>query len=98
MISWFSRKKTNIAHSIAEAEYITACSACSEAVWLQKKLAGLFNEEIDVTNILFDNQSCIKITENPVFHDKSKHIEVRHHLILDMVQKGAIKLKYVSTE
>ena len=38
------------------------------------------------------------MTENPVFHDKSKHIEVRYHFIRDMVQKGAIKLKYVPIE
>ena len=61
-------------------------------------LAGLFDEEIDVTDIHCDNQICIKMTENPLFHDKSKHIEVRYHFIRDMVQKGAIKLKYVPTE
>ena len=55
-------------------------------------LEGLFDEEIDVTNILCDNQSCIKMTENPFFHDKSKHIEVRYHFIRDMVQKGVVKL------
>ena len=38
------------------------------------------------------------MTTNPVFHDKSKHIEVRYHFIRDMAQKGAIKLKYVPTE
>ena len=63
MISWFSRKQTNIALSTAEAKYIVACSACSEAVWLQKMLAGLFDVEIDATDILCDNQSCIKMTK-----------------------------------
>ena len=61
-------------------------------------LSGLFNVEIDVTDILCDNQSCIKMTENPVFHDKSKHIEIKYHFIQDMVQKGAAKLKSVPTE
>ena len=98
MISWFSRKHTSIALSTDEAEYITACSACSETVWLRKMLLGLFDVEVDVTVILCDNQSCIKMTENPVFHDKSKHIEIKYHFIRDMVQKGAVKLKYVPTE
>ena len=98
MISWLSRKQTNIALSTTEAEYIATCSTCSEAAWLQKMLAGLFAAEIDVTDILCDNQSCIKMTENPVFHDKTKHIIVRYHFIWDMVQKGAIKLKYVPTK
>jgi hypothetical protein len=45
--------------------------------------------------ILYDNQSCIKMTKKLVFHDKSKHIEIRYHYIRDMVQRGAIKLHYV---
>ena len=81
MISWFSRKHTSIALSTAEVEYIATCSACSEVVWLQKTLAILFDEDIDVTNIHCDNQSCINMTENPLFHDKSKHIGVRYHFI-----------------
>ena len=48
--------------------------------------------------ILCDNQSCIKMTENPMFHAKLKHIEIRYHYIRDMVQRGAIKLQYVSTD
>ena len=61
-------------------------------------LEGLFNAEIDVTDILCDNQNCIKMKEILVFHDKSKHIEVRYHFIRDMVQKGDVKLKYVPIE
>ena len=47
--------------------------------------------------ILCDNQSCIKMTENLVVHDRSKHIEIRYFYIRDMMQKGDIKLQYVST-
>ena len=61
-------------------------------------MSGLFNLELDTTVILCDNQSCIKMTENPVFHDKSKHIEIWYFYIRDMIQKGAIKLHYVSTD
>ena len=61
-------------------------------------MSGLFDLELDTTVILCDNQSCIKMTEKPLFHDKSKHIEIQYFYIRDMVQKGAIKLKYVSTD
>ena len=61
-------------------------------------MSGLFNLELDTTVILCDNQSCIKMTENPLFHDRSKHIEIRYFYIRDMMQKGAIKLQYVSTD
>jgi hypothetical protein len=48
--------------------------------------------------IFCDNQSCIKMTKNPMFHDKTKHIEIRYHYIHDMVQKGVVKLQYVGTD
>jgi hypothetical protein len=50
------------------------------------------------TAILCDKESCIKMTENPVFHDRSKHIEINYHFIHDMVQRGALKLQYISTD
>ena len=61
-------------------------------------LIGLFDVEIYVIDILCDNQICIKLTENMMFHDKSKHIKVRYHYIRDIVQRGPVKLKYVPIE
>ena len=98
MISWFSRKQSSVALSTAEAEYIEACSASCEAIWLRKLMSGLFDLELDTTVILCDNQSCIKMTKNPVFHDKSNHIEIRYFYMWDMVQKRAINLQYVSSD
>jgi hypothetical protein len=76
VISWKSRKQSNIALSTTKVEYIVACSASCESIWLRKLLIGLFDLEMEATMILCDNQSCIKMTENPVFHDKSKHIDI----------------------
>jgi hypothetical protein len=73
-------------------EYIDACSTSCEVIWLRKLLIGLFDMDMEATMILCDNQSCIKMAENPVFHDKLKHIEIWYHYIHDMVQRGAIKL------
>ena len=61
-------------------------------------MSRLFNLELDTTVILCDNQICIKMTENPVFHDRLKYIEIRYFYIRDMMQKGSIKLQYVSTD
>ena len=52
----------------------------------------------ETTIIHCDNQSCIKLSENPVFHDKSKHIEIRYHFIRDYVQRGAVLLRYISSD
>jgi hypothetical protein len=98
MISWQSRKQSSISLSTVEAEYIAACSASCEAIWLRKLLTGLFDLDMEATMILCDNQSCIKMTENPVFHDRSKHIKIHYHYICNMVQREALKLLYVSTD
>ena len=98
VISWFNRKQNSVALSTAKVEYIAACSTCTEAVWLRKLLSGLFDLAMDPTDIWCDNQSYIKLSENPVLHDKSKHIEVRYHYIWDMVEKGAVKLQYLATD
>ena len=78
--------------STAEAEYVAACSASCEAVWLRKLLSDLFDLQLDATSIYCDNQSCVKLSENPVFHEKSKHIDIKYHYTRDMVQRGAVKL------
>ena len=98
MISWFSKKKSSVALSIAEVEYITTYSTCCEVIWLRKLMSGIFDMELDTKVIICDNKSCIKMIENPMFCDKSKHIEIQYFYIRDMVQKGAIKLQYVSID
>ena len=98
MISWCSQKQGSIAQITVEAEYIAASDATKEAVWLRKLISGLFGNRLETTVINCDNQGCIKLTENPVFHDKSKHIEMKYHYIRGMVQKGVIKLQYVATD
>ena len=98
MISRFSKKQSSVALSTTEAEYIAACSASCQAVWLWKLLSDLFDLELEVTCIFFNNQNCEKLSENSVFHDKPNHIEIKFHYILDMVQRGAVKFQYVATD
>jgi len=98
VVSWFSRKQQSVALSSAEAEYMAASLASCEAIWLRKMLFGLFGQPLRPSVIYCDNQSCIKLTENPVFHDRSKHIGIKYHFIRDYVQKGAVKLEYIPTD
>ena len=81
MVSWCSRKQSSVALSTAEAKYIALSVAIYEAVWLCKLFADLFDHEIDSTIIHCDNQSFVKLSENLVFHDKLKHIEIKYHYI-----------------
>ena len=69
VISRLSINKTSVA----------TCLACIKAVWIHKLLTGLFDIEMDATDIYCDNQSCIKLRENLMFHDKSKGIEIKCH-------------------
>ena len=88
-MSWFSRKHKSVALSSEEAEYMAASQASCEAIWLCKLLYGLFDQELRLTVIHCDNQSCIKLMENPVFHDRSKHIDIRYHFIRDCLEGGS---------
>jgi hypothetical protein len=75
---------------------VASLAAC-KALWLRKILLGLFRRELEATVIHCDNQSCIKLSENPVFHDRSKHIDIEYHFIQDCVQRGAVRLDYIQT-
>jgi hypothetical protein len=81
MVSWSSKKQTYVVFSIAEVEYIALSVAIREAVWLRKLLANLFGHVLDSTVIHCNNQSCVNLSKNPVFHDKSKHIQIKYHYI-----------------
>ena len=77
-----------MALSTTEAEYVAACLTNCEVVWRRKLLSELFDLLLDATCIFCDNQSCVKLSENPVFHEKSKHIEIKYHYIRDMGERG----------
>ena len=98
MISWFSKKHSCVALSTAEAEYVTAYSTSCEVVWLKKLPSNLFDLQLDANCIYCDNQSYVKLSENPMVDDKSKHIKIKYHYIRDMVQRGAVKLQYAVKE
>ena len=92
MIASFNKKHSSVSLSTAKTQYIAACYASCESIWLLNLMSGLFDLELDRTMILCDNQSCIKMTWNHVFHDKSKHIEIQYFYITNMVQNRAIKI------
>eukprot|EP00253_Pinus_taeda_P022701 PITA_22701 len=97
VVSWISRKQQSVALSSSEAKYMAASLASCEATWLHKMLFVLFGRALRPSVIYCDNQSRIKLTKNPVFHDRSNHIEIKYHFIRDYVQKGVVKLEYTST-
>jgi hypothetical protein len=81
MISWSRWKHGSITQSTTKAEYIAASDASKEEVWLRKLVSRLFGDNVEMMVVHYDNQSSIKLTENPIFHDRLKNIDMRYHYI-----------------
>ena len=96
-ISWESRKQCTVALSSTEAEYMALSDGTKKAIYLKNlmKELGFKARKIEVYT---DNIGTIKISENPVFHRRTKHIDIRHHFIRYAIQDGLIALKHVPTE
>lgn len=92
VVSWRSTKQKFVALSSIEVEYMGANMGMCEAILLQKILVSLFSQKIEITNLNCDNQSCIRLYENLMFHDRSKHIDMWYHFIIDRVQCGEIPI------
>lgn len=97
-ISWESRKQRTIALSSTEAEYMAVTDAAKEAIYLINFLKDLGLPDLARVTIFNDNQGAGKLAENPVFHSRSKHIDVRHHFIRDVLKRHPVKLLYLPTE
>lgn len=67
-------------------------------LWLRKLLGEILGQVLENTLIYYDNKTGIRLEENYVFHDKSKHIDIQYHFICDMVQRGAIRLQHIVTD
>ena len=97
-ISWSSKKQAIVSLSSTKAEYKGATIATQEATWIRGILAELNHSQTTATTIYCDNQSTIQLTKNPVFHARTKHIEIHHHYVHEKTQEGNIILKYCKTE
>lgn len=97
VFSWASVKQNCVALSIVEAEYISASEATAQAIWLIFVLEDFGELQTEATPLQCDNTSAIAITKNPVFHQKTKHIDRRYHFIKDALQEGIIDLVYYPT-
>ena len=97
LVAWSSKKQNSISLSTAEAEYISAGSCCAQLLWMRQTLKD-YGLSLNHIPLLCDNESAIKIANNPVQHSRTKHIDIRHHFLRDHVCKGDIDLKHVRTD
>ena len=85
-----------VALSTTEAEYMAVSEAVKEAVWL-KGFFGELSENLKVEEVFCDNQGAVLLSKDRMFHDRMKHIDIRHHYIREVVAKGDLKVVKIST-
>lgn len=95
-VSWQSRKQRVIALSSTEAEYVALSEACREAVYLRELLYELTGS-LSTIRLNCDNQSALKMATNHQCHNRSKHVDVKHHFVRETVKSGKVEVNYLST-
>ena len=98
IFTWSSKKQEIVAQSTAEAELIATTAAVNHALWLRKIMCDLHLERKLSTEVKVDNQAAIAISNNPVFHGKTKHFSIKLFFVRDVQKDGAVRLKYCRTE
>lgn len=93
-----SKKQKVVALSSAEAEFRGIVKGITEILWVRKLLGELGLKVPDPTSLKCDNKASISISENPVQHDRTKHVEVDRHFIKEKIDTGIVKLPHVHSE
>ena len=98
LISWRCKKQDRVSKSSTEVEYHVMSTACSEIVWLCGFLKELRFPQTTSTPLHAYNTSAIQIATNPIFHERTKHIEVDCHSIRDTLESRVISLLHISSD
>ncbi|XP_048232350.1 uncharacterized mitochondrial protein AtMg00810-like [Ricinus communis] len=98
LVTWKSKKQSVVTRSSAEAEYHMMTSTASELIWVKQVLKDMKVETMEPMKMFCDNQAARHIASNPVFHEKTKHIEVDCHFIREKVQKREIETPYIKSQ
>ncbi len=97
IINWNSKKQATVSLSTAEAEYMAISAVVQELKWLTYLLNEMkLKVKLPIT-LFCDNQAAISISENDVQHNRTKHIDIRHHYIRDEIKNKFVQLKWIQS-
>ncbi|GKB40464.1 hypothetical protein Tco_0885406 [Tanacetum coccineum] len=97
LVSWSSKKQKSTAISTTEAKYIAMSGCCARILWMRSQLTD-YGFTFTRIPLYCDNRSAIALCCNNVQHSRSKHIKIRHHFIREQVEKGMVKLYFVTMD
>lgn len=95
---WQSKRQDVVALSTTEAEYMALAKGAQQARWVHHFLAEVGHGLPLPSHLKSDNKSAIAISENPKFHSRVKHIDIRFHYLRDAVRSGELKVEYIPSE
>ncbi|XP_019196186.1 PREDICTED: uncharacterized protein LOC109190187 [Ipomoea nil] len=98
LISWQSRKQRTVARSSTEAEYKALADVAAEVTWVVSLLRELGLHDVKPSSIWCDNLGATYLCANPVFHARTKHVEIDYHFVCDKVPFGDFVVNFVSTK
>jgi histone deacetylase 1/2 len=97
LISWSARKQPTVSRSFTEAEYKELANATAEMMWVQKLLQELGVPHPPVPRLWCDNLGAKYLSANPVFHARTKHIEIDFHFVRERVAEKLLDVRFIST-
>lgn len=97
LVSWSARKQATVSRSSTESEYKALANATAEIMWVQTLLAELQVESPSMAKLWCDNLGAKYLSANPVFHARTKHIEVDYHFVRERVSRKLLEIDFVPT-
>jgi hypothetical protein len=97
LVSWASKKQNFVALSTTKAEYIAAGHCCAQLLWMRQTLRD-YGYKLTKVPLLCDNESAIRMADNPVEHSRTKRIAIQYHFLRDHQQRGDIEIAYINTK
>nr|GEW35390.1 retrovirus-related Pol polyprotein from transposon TNT 1-94 [Tanacetum cinerariifolium] len=97
LVCWSAKKQQSVAMSLAEAKYVVVAGCCASILWMKIQFSD-YDIHYKMVPIFCDNTNAITISNNPVLHSRTKHIDIRYHFIRNHILKGDIELHFIPTK